>query len=289
MPSISKPTLKSYGDSFSKYSYGNIVDQTLTRGDIKTDQLLKSNLTDEVEFTLFEKEVRDFTLANLGAPTIRVELTDFQIKTAIDRSVSKLNYHAPLWTKQFAVFSTEPNVNLYELPSWMIDNITYVGYKKNLMNSNYPPESFQSDMFMNFFRDNFAFGDFSIGEFYLLQSWLEIFKRVIGADGSWDIINGQYLQLYPPPTYVEEVIIEYRALDSNTIHPAYRSWAQRYALAIAKGILGRVRSKYKTMPSPGGGAILDGEALLLESKEEVKELEIELVDEIEENPLPEWG
>lgn len=289
MVHVSRPDLTSYGDSFSKYSYGNNSSETLTKGDIKTDQLHKSNMTDEVEFTLFEKEVRDYVLASLGAPTVRVELTDFQLKIVIDRAVSKLNQHAPHWMKQFIVFTTEANCNLYELPQWVMNNITFVAYKKNLLNTNYPPESFQSDMFMNYFRDNFSFGDFSIGEFYLLQSWLEIFKRVIGADGSYDIVDGKYLQLYPPPTYAEEVIVEYRALNSNTLHPAYRNWIQKYSLALAKGILGEVRSKYKTMPSPGGGAQLNGDALKAESREDVKELEAELLSNIDDPPEMSWG
>jgi hypothetical protein len=288
MPSISKPNLTSYGDSFSKYTYGNRIDETLPRGDIKSDELLKSNQTDEVEFNLFYKEVRDFVLASLGHPIVRVELSDFQLKIIIEQAISKLNFHAPLWMRQFAVFNTEPNVGIYELPPWIIQNLTYVAYKKSLINTNYPPESFQSDMMMNYFKDNFAFGDFSIGEFYLLQSWLESFKRVIGADGTWEIVNGQYLQLYPCPSFAESVVLEYLAMDSNTMHPAYRSWIQRYALAIAKEVVGQIRSKYKIMPSPGGGAQLNGKELITESKEEKKVLEEELINELEEPPTPTW-
>lgn len=283
-----KPDLTSYGDSFSKITYGVRVDETKTKGDINTNELLKSNQTDEVELNTFEKNVRDFVLASLGHPIIRVEISDFQLKIAINQAISKLHYHAPHWTKQFVAFKTTPYTNLYELPPWIVQNVSLVAYKKDLINTNYPPESFQSDMLMNFFRGNFSFGDFSIGEFYLLQSWLESFKRVIGADGSWDIVDGKYIQLYPVPMYEEVVVVEYTALNSDTIHPAYRSWIQRYALAVAKGFVGEVRSKYKIMPSPGGGSQLNGQELKQESVREKKELEEELLSEIEEPPLPSW-
>ena len=62
------------------------------------------------------------------------------------------------------------------------------------------------------------------------------------------------MQLYPTPTFEEVVIVEYRAIDTNTIHHAYRSWPQRYTLAVVKGIVGEIRSKYKLVTLPRGTA-----------------------------------
>ena len=46
----------------------------------------------------------------------------------------------------------------------------------------------------------------------------------MSRDGSFDVINGRYLQLYPEPTATPTpVVVEYRALDSNTILPAFRN------------------------------------------------------------------
>jgi hypothetical protein len=99
------------------------------------------------------------------------------------------------------------------------------------------------------------------------------------------VVNNKYIQLYPAPTETPTpVIVEYRALDSDTINPAYRNWIQRYALACSKGILGKIRGKYNTLPGPGGGAQLDGESLSRESAEEKKLLVEELLTEIEEKP-----
>jgi hypothetical protein len=130
------------------------------------------------------------------------------------------------------------------------------------------------------------FQNFGVADFYLLQSNLEQMRKILGMEGTWDVINNQYLQLYPAPvTTPDQVILEYRALDSNTIHPAYRNWIQRYALAIAKGILGEIRGKYSTLPSPGGGASLNGQALIDQSIREKEILEKELLTELEE-PIP---
>ena len=80
----------------------------------------------------------------------------------------------------------------------------------------------------------------------------------------------------------EDVVIEYKSLNSDTLHPAYRNWIQNYALACAKGALGQIRGKYQTVPSPGGGAKLNGDALIKESQDEKEKLLKRLLDEFEE-------
>ena len=84
---------------------------------------------------------------------------------------------------------------------------------------------------------------------------------------------------------ISEVILVYRGLDSGTLHPYYRNWVQRYTLAVCKGILGEIRGKYKTLPSPGGGAVLNGPDLLQASMQEKQALKEELLSEIEEPPV----
>lgn len=54
--------------------------------------------------------------------------------------------------------------------------------------------------------------------------------------------------------------------------PEVNSWMKDYALAHAKEILGRIRSKYDRYVSPGGGVSLDGQALLAESQQEKERL-----------------
>jgi hypothetical protein len=119
-----------------------------------------------------------------------------------------------------------------------------------------------------------------------MQTHLETMRKILSQDGSWDLLNGNVLQLYPCPVIDgQPVILVYRGLDTSTMHPYYRNWIQRYAVAAAKGILGEVRGKYATLPSPGGGAALNGTALLQSSEIEKDKLKEELLSEIEEPPV----
>jgi hypothetical protein len=278
------PLISGYGNSFGKYQGGRITDYSVNQ-DIDPSKLNKNLEVDGVQFNLFDQSVNDYVLAQLGHPVVSVELTPFQVKTCIDEAISRLDYHAPQWANQFAVFDASAGINLYELPQFMINNLTYVGYKKDILGLNYTPGSLAFDVTLAFFNTNRFFQGGGIGDFFLTQQYLEIMRRVLSNEGAWNVINNKYIQLYPAPTETPTpVIIEYRALDSDTINPAYRNWIQRYALACSKGILGKIRGKYKTLPGPGGGAQLDGESLSRESAEEKKLLVEELMTEIEEKP-----
>ena len=124
-----------------------------------------------------------------------------------------------------------------------------------------------------------------MGEFYLMQQNLEMYRKILGGDGGFNIVGGKYLQIYPGPAMTPEpVIIEYRALDSNTIQPAYTNWIQRYALAVSKGVLSQIRGKFASVPSPAGGATLNGPQLYTESQQEKEALIKELLTDIEEPP-----
>jgi hypothetical protein len=275
-----------WGNTYSKYDGNRITDYKVT------DDIGKS-LYEEVpsfqasleEFSPFHREIADFILARLGYPVIRVELTPFQIRTAIDEAVQRMSYHAPVWTKQYAVFQTQLGENVYEIPRFIADNLTYVIYKKTLLSIQAQAGTLEFDYFIKYFQDAHLFSDFSVGEFYILQMHLEMVRKILSQEGAWDVLNGNLLQLTPTPAVDDYCILEYRALDANTIHYAYKSWIKRFALACCKEILGQIRGKYQTLPGPGGGAQLNGGALIEQATQEKEKLIEELLGELEEPPL----
>ena len=280
------PKLLGYGDTFGTYGGRNLGDTDIYSTSIDGDKLNKGTLADTIELNEFEQTINDFVLARLGHPVVRVELSPFQIKTAIDEAVTNLDYHAPFWTTQMATFETQAGVNAYMLPTHIANNLSYVVYKKALLSLQNQAGTLEFDFFIKYFQDNFLFSNFNVADYYLLQTHLETMRKVLSQEGAWDVINGNILQLYPVPVLNSQtVILVYRALDSATLHPYYRNWIQRYALAVSKGILGEIRGKYKTLPSPGGGAVLNGSDLIQASTQEKQALKEELLSEIEEPPV----
>ena len=286
MAQIIRPKVSTYGNSFSDNHSDTLTDHNpLDSNQIDLDNLNKTRQSSVIEFTDFEQQIRDYALASLGHPIVRVELNDHQLKLCVDEAITELDYHAPHLTKQMAVFYTTAGVNVYEIPNYILRNLAYVTFKKSLLSIQAQAGTLEFDFFIKYFSDNFLFDNFSMGDFYILQSSLETTRRVLGQDGGWDILDGRYLQLYPSPAMGDAAILEYRGINSQTMTPKMLNWIQKYATACAKGLLGQVRGKFAVVPGPGGGTQLNGAQLLQEAVAEKVQLKEELLMEIEEPPM----
>jgi hypothetical protein len=68
----------------------------------------------------------------------------------------------------------------------------------------------------------------------------------------------------------------------ENINSIGKHWIRRYALAVAKGMLAEVRSKFQTIPIPGESVTLNGADLRAQSKEEKDALKEELLKILED-------
>lgn len=68
----------------------------------------------------------------------------------------------------------------------------------------------------------------------------------------------------------------------ENINAIGKHWIRRYALAVAKGMLAEIRSKFQTIPIPGESVTLNGADLRSQSKEEKDALKDELIKILEE-------
>jgi hypothetical protein len=133
-----------------------------------------------------------------------------------------------------------------------------------------------------FFTNTGLFNNYNVSQYLLMQQYLKQVKNVLGQMSTWQLVNNKYLHIWPVPENNDEaVLLEFRAFDPNTIHHAYKSWVQRYTLALSKEILGGIRGKYATLPGPGGGTRLNGAELSAEAQREKEMLIEELTTEIE--------
>lgn len=272
-----------YGNTFGTPSGHNAVLSDWDYfGEVDYATLNRKRFINDVNFSEFYEGIQDFILARLGFPVVRVELTEYQVQTAIDEAISKLDYHAPDWCLQYATFATSAGYSLYELPQVVVNNFKYAAYKKNLLSVAESNNTLEFDFFIKYFQDNFLFNDFSVGDYYITMSHLEMIRKILGNDGSFNVVNGRYLNIAPTPAVAQEVLLEFKAIDSNTLHPYFLNWVQKYALAICKVILGQIRGKYQNIPSPTGGAQLNGESLVHQGNEEQAKLVEDLLLEIEE-------
>ena len=278
---IGIPIVKSYGSSYGTYGGSRLKDYKSP----KDTDLNNKDFKDVNEFKTFNKTIKDYVLAKLGFPVIDVELDDFQIQICIDEAISKLEYHAPDWMTQYAVFDTSAGINVYELPPEVADNLNDVWYRRDFFKFGANPGSLEYDFSIMFFTNTGLFNNYNVSQYLLMQQYLKQVKNVLGQMATWQLVNNRYLHLFPVPDSAEPVLVEFRAFDPNTVHHAYKSWLQRYTLALSREILAGIRGKYATLPGPGGGTRLNGTELMQQATQEKKDLIEELLTEIEGPPL----
>ncbi len=75
--------------------------------------------------------------------------------------------------------------------------------------------------------------------------------------------------------------ITYNHIDYEYINNPGKQWIRKYTLALAKELLGIVRSKYGSIPSPGEALSLDGDTLRSEGLAEKEALVSELREDLE--------
>ena len=81
--------------------------------------------------------------------------------------------------------------------------------------------------------------------------------------------------------------IPYKFIVYNEINSMGRNWIRKYTLALAKELLGIIRSKYAALPLPNGEVSMDGESLKTEGREEKTNLLEELKEFLESVSLSE--
>lgn len=140
---------------------------------------------------------------------------------------------------------------------------------------------------------------------------LELNQRVRRSNYSFDL-KGYELTVYPVPNRDQKLWFEYtvsndptglvgsvsgsssikghkaKGVVSNISNVAFghlgykdinsigKTWIWRMTLAMCKEILGQIRSKYDSMPIPGGDVRLNGESLLAQGREDQINLRLEL-------------
>jgi len=172
---------------------------------------------------------------------------------------------------------------------------------------------FDTTSAVNYLHNEFSFESFTSETiWYLLPTWedtlraqqLELSHRIRRSNYSYNIVNN-VLSIFPVPTTDTTLYLKYfkisatdNIFDSSSdpfvdgvsslnnvpfgninyskINSIGRSWIRRFALSLAKELLGQIRSKMQSIPIPNGDLILNGPELVANAREEQTSLRDEI-------------
>lgn len=236
-------------------------------------------------------ELREYILIELGGGVVEVELTDEQMDAGIRKAIHLINRKLP--------GHGHGSINLSQgTKRYVIDQDKYPGFMDMLevsfINSS---EINVAHSVENPFAP--AITDIDIEDAPSMElgiMYRQDAKKVFSAEpewiGKWEIVNGErvYALYVDLPEYSTSYYLcgfEYAyayTFDESpltgvgTIPASLEQWVEDYAIAKAKIILGgRIRDKYKGIPTPDGSDLqIDGEQLLQEGINEKENLEDDL-------------
>lgn len=234
-------------------------------------------------------QIKDYVLTMLGAPVIQLELDEQQIDNAIDFALQIFEDYAPMEYFQWYTFNTTPGQSVYQLPA-DVGFVRQVSYK-DTANYAFSASDLGGVIPLEYMGAG-AYGSIAGGinpqqpvwgkmnDWVLYKQYEDMYNRISGQQGGWEFLAGYgHIKLYPTPYRTYPVALHYlqRRPDFQLVTQAM----QEGALAFAKIILGRIRSRILNPPGPNGGIQLDGQIILAEGLQEKKDWEEKL--------LTRWG
>lgn len=253
------------------------------------DPLEKSLLGPRPKREQVREQIRQYIYNMLGAPALKLEMDEQNLDFCIDQALMVIQNYAGKEYFQYYTFRTRPGVSVYEMPP-DIGYIRKISYMEQGGNFSFQASDLQGAIPIEYFYPGGAYASIQgglidpiqpiwgrMGEWVLYKQYEQMFSRVSSALGGWEWIGGYgTIKLYPVPYRSQTVIVHY--LQKLKDWPEVTQSMQEGALSYAKEILGRIRSKYKNPPGPGGGMQMDGDTLLAEAKEERKQWMIDLIE-----------
>lgn len=255
-----------YGPDSAKGDPNTSFWHSPTPNTVNVFQLMK-NKNLEAEMQTKFNEIKRWILLMMGYPTIKVEINDEQLNQCIQTALNLVARYAG--KTLYAYTLTKGGQAEYDWPSDAI-SIFDVQYKPAYLGSlgNVNQMLFSdfyllaTDLAVDIYESPVTFWN------YLASR--EMLEKVYGVNGTWETIDNRRFRIHPTPIRDHIITVKYKSKDPDLdLTSDAFNLIRKLALAYAKVIIGRIRSKYAAIPGSGGGSMtLDGATLLAEAEKD---------------------
>lgn len=224
--------------------------------------------------TLDIEDLKLYILRRLGAPLLCVELTEDHLKDAICDALRWFAAKKGLIDFYEMQFSAQVEYKLPDHVDTVID-VVLPSKRFDIDSAFFPTMGLTEGQIPYDMTAPSTLGIYS--SFVQGLQYLDAASRVVGSDLDWRQ-EGRLLYIFPANKRAGKAFIYYKTsnIDLKKLNVRDIDLIKRYAVAAAKRILGRIRSKYDGALSAQGTVGLDGNTLLDEARDEIEKLEEEI-------------
>lgn len=223
----------------------------------------------------------------LGYPQVCVELSEEQFNVAIDNALDEFRRRADnAYTNRFISFTVKRGQTNYYLndPRDKTDKIVNVMkiHRVNFLGSSLA--SSENGLYAQaFYNQLYQGSNVDLLSIHLMHQLSESFEKIFAGNlmFTWDEASRQLLILRNIQKEEERVVLEVvmeRTEQELLLDRWAKQWLQAWAESELLEMLGMIRSKYGTLPGPGGGITLNGDALIAMAAEKQTELLRQIAD-----------
>ena len=222
-----------------------------------------------------EEQLKQWILRRLGAPILKIELTECHIDDSIVEA--KTWFSARKGCKRQIQMPVNAGQSEYLLAD-DIDTVLDVAHAIPPMDLSLvfsPYILLDEKVPYDVFAAPQAAGLYS--SYTQTLQYVETAKRILGAEPDWRQ-EGRKLFLFPMPKNSSFAVVDYKSnvFTLDQLNERDHDLIKRYALACTRRDLGEVRGKFASYPSAQGQISMNGEALKTQAAQEMAALTEEI-------------
>jgi hypothetical protein len=234
------------------------------------------------------EEIRKYVFTSLGYPIVNVELSQLQLDVAIDQALNEYLSTGAFETSYVQLPVNNSSSNVFDIPedAATVKNVVFNIPFETAAGST--QDIFSFAVYASPFGPNYTNFVHAAGNLGVFFEYLQNRNRAIGNTITFKVVNNQ-LYVWPLPRNAPSILIEYSKnafgvedKDENiSLSNSWGiNWIRKYALAVSKGMLGKVRGKFSQVSGgPGNESqTLNAAELVAESKEEIAALMTDLFE-----------
>jgi hypothetical protein len=236
------------------------------------------------------RELSDSIRAQLGHPVVTVELTEYQMDTAITAGLESFRKRSSTaYRRTFFFLDLMPGQQRYHLVNrtvgfdGIVDITAIYRFTSAFLSSAHGSGVFGQVVLQHLYN----MGTFDLSSFHLVAQYVEQLEHLFATRLTfhWDEPT-RNLDMYHVSVRPERVLMDTvtERTEQELLKDRWsKTWIEKFAAAEARLMLSEIRGKYASLPGAGGGAALNASELIARHDQDKEELYKQIDDFVADN------
>lgn len=222
------------------------------------------------------EDIRSYVSRMLGQGVIDVELKVEHLDEAVQDAIYW--YQATVGQRTSFSLDLLQGKTVYDVPSNM-ETLVSMDFEIETFNGEYDWFEAGYWQYRNGYQSGYGYNRSPLSEQTYHNVYWEQMRQVFDQEPEYEFDRDRRLLIISPvPKMTLKARVYYLRNTADLSYMQIKEYrlVRKYALAVAKGILGQIRGKYNDLPSAAGSITLNGGELVSQAEREIEQLDEEM-------------